>query len=369
MVYSSSKRLLAGVILLVALTASLVFSNIASAHPAGGRVVSATKARTIPLTTVNYYGATYGQTLAATQYWPQSEDNWCGIANVQAIELFDWAKYGGGAGFAPYPSEADIYTLMNSTGSGGTVDAESPWGTAIKETNPITGLKQSAYVKADIADDGGTDPRSIAWALWFVTPNGLYFHNYIYPGTVIVNNQEVNGNLAATANFAYDFGADGLNNPISVAINQGAHSMLVDGVYATDDPSENDGAGVTAIDTWDPLVGSSFPDDEPYNSTQDEVWSIDDWVSLTPPGTVNNGYLFGYPYSATASNGYDPDPNTDHQSSPASSPIYYNPQPAHWNTNFVTDEGDDVTACDADPNIAYNNVGLPVAHYGTTWCP
>lgn len=201
---------------------------------------------------------------------------------------------------------------------------------------------------ADIAGDSGTDPRSLAWGLWTVTPNGFYFHNWIYQTNAIT----------ATDDFASDYGpAHGLNNPIIVDINQGSHSFTIDGVYAQSDPSA--GGTVDAIDTWDP--GYAGPGTS-YNSSQQEVWSVYDWTTYQVP---SGSYLFAQPYSNTANGGYDPEPSTN--------PGYYNPEQGgvlhHWNTYYVTIEQDLVTRCNASPNIAYTQTGAEAPHNGSAYCP
>lgn len=283
----------------------------------------------------------------ATATWPQAAGNWCGIADIQAIEKYAYLKSTGSDATIPYPYQSNIAALLNSSA------AISPWGQA-----HVDGTRTAGF-KADIAADGGLDPRGAAWGAWDVTPNGYYFHNYIYSFSH-TGNDPYGGN-AATYAFGSDYGpAHGLNNPIIVAINQGEHLFLIDGVYATSDPSAG-GETIDFVDTWDPSYGEAA---HPYNNNYQEAWSIDDWLNIQI--TSNSGYLWKYPYSKTANQGYDPEPNT--------TPGYYDAPtgavPNHWNGYYVTIEQDLVTRCQASPNIAYNQSGNEVAYNnGTQYCP
>lgn len=142
-----------------------------------------------------YYGAddTQVQTDTNSAGWPQQGDNWCGVAIITAVEYYDWHKYNGST-TPPYSSQGSVVTMLNAS------SAISPWG---QGTAGASG--PGPKFKADISADTGTDPRAQAWGSWNVTPNGYYFHNWIYH----------TDNDTATKDFAADFGpAHGLNDPI-----------------------------------------------------------------------------------------------------------------------------------------------------------
>lgn len=120
--------------------------------------------------------------------WPEQKDNWCGVASIQAINAYAYHKQGIDSQ-NNYSTQRQMADLLNSSG------ATSPWGLSY-----LTG-----GFKADIAADKGTDPRSLAWGVYTATPNGYYYHNYIYP--------QYNGVYAATQNFASDFGSQGIVYP------------------------------------------------------------------------------------------------------------------------------------------------------------
>lgn len=267
----------------------------------------------------------------------QQYDYYCGVVNILTMDLYDYKKYGQSS---PYPTQSSIANLINNQAG---VNAISPWGYG------------GGKFQADISGDTGTDPRAIAFGTYSATPPYYYYHNYIYNTS----------SDYATHQFAPDFGANSTeqpNIPISVTINQGEHSFIVDGVYASSDPSYGSGT-IYGISTWDPWLNSSdqaFNGNKYYNQTQNEVWSLTDWES----GTINSNGPFGGPvylwaktYNHSANGGYDPDPST---------PInYYNhPVPTastyHWTGYWITIEWDQVTAYSED--IALGSNFQPVPH-------
>ena len=222
---------------------------------------------------VNYDPSGYGN-------WPEQLSFWCGVANIQTINAYAYWK--SGASNNPYPTQDSIglgsNALLNLS------SAVSPWG-----------LPSAPKFKANISNDGGTDPRSIAWGLYTATPYGYYYHNYVYP--------IANGIYKDTQNFASDYGSAGLNNPISVTINGGAHSVVVSGVQADRDPSTNaSSVNINYIDVWDPWYGNlTFGSPTFYNST-----GVQQWQSYTDWSTQSKWW--GQSYNTL--NGYDPDPST-----------------------------------------------------------
>jgi hypothetical protein len=267
--------------------------------------------------------------LTATNDWYQHHGNWCGIANIRAIQVYDWLYYDGKAPGWDNSQEA-IYSRLNSY--------SSPWGHG-----------PGGYVYSDIAADGGTDPHSIAYGAWYDTPPSsqnqpYWFHNWIYRTS----------STTATYDFGTDFGRNTVshNDPISVTIDGGFHSFVVDGVWASSDPSYP-GATISAIDTWDPWLNhanQSVDGTHPYNHTENQVWSLTDWTS--------NRVMWGQGYNTH--NGFDPDPNTPNH--------YYVPPfnsygvPYHWNTYFVTIEQDRINTNSTPADYAIDQNGHLAPH-------
>src|SRR2546429_9420223 len=44
-----------------------------------------------------FYGSNHCWMLTATNDWYQHQGNWCGIANIRAIQVYDWLYYNGKA--------------------------------------------------------------------------------------------------------------------------------------------------------------------------------------------------------------------------------------------------------------------------------
>ena len=135
-----------------------------------------------------FYGSYRPWMLTATSDWYQHRDFWCGIANIHAIQTYDWLSYNGTVPTLDNSQEA-IYARLNDTHT-----SVSPWGYG------------GGYVKADISHDTGTDPRALAFGLWYETPpdsgtnssQSYQFHNWIYS----------TDSTTATYDFSTDFGAE-----------------------------------------------------------------------------------------------------------------------------------------------------------------
>ena len=296
----------------------------------GGSQVQATSLnfRSNPLTqastSYSFYGSNHAWMLTATNDWYQHQGNWCGIANIRAIQVYDWLYYNGKAPQWDNSQEA-IHNRLNSY--------TSPWGHG-----------PGGYVQSDISGDGGTDPHSIAYGAWYDTPINYWFHNWIYRTS----------STTATYDFGTDFGKNTVshNDPISVTIDGGYHSFVVDGVWASSDPSYS-GATISSIDTWDPWLNhanKSVDGTHPYNQTENQVWSLKDWTT--------NRVMWGQAYNTN--NGYDPDPDTPNH--------YYVPPfnnygvPYHWNAYYVTIEQDRINDASTSHDYAIDQNGNLAPH-------
>jgi hypothetical protein len=276
----------------------------------------------------HFYGSNQSWMYSATNDWYQHKGNWCGIANIRTIQVYDWLYYNGSAPKLDNSQEA-IYSRLNSN--------TSPWGSG------------NGYVRANISRDFGTDPRAISYGTWVESPPSsqsqpYWFHNRIYR----------TDNLTATYDFSADFGANTVthNDPISVTIDGGFHSYVVDGVWAFSDPSQPGGSAIRSIDTWDSWLNhaNNSPDGtHPYNQTQQELWALSDWTSLAK--------LWGQGYNTN--NGSDPEPDTPNH-------YYVPPFPGgftnHWNTYFITIEQDDVNDAQTSHDYALDQNGSLAPH-------
>src|SRR5258706_4366877 len=93
-----------------------------------------------------FYGSNHSWMLAATNDWYQHQGNWCGIANIRAIQVYDWLYYNGKAPGWDNSQEA-IHNLLHSY--------SSPWCHG-----------SGGYVYSDNAGERGIDPHSIAYLAW-----------------------------------------------------------------------------------------------------------------------------------------------------------------------------------------------------------
>jgi hypothetical protein len=289
----------------------------------------------------NFYGARKDWMSTATNLWPQILNYYCGIANIQALIRYDFQKEGK---VPVIYHQSDVAYQLNTS------SALSPWGTP-----------SGSVFKANISLDGGTDPRSIAWGAWRLTPKNYMYHNYIYS----------NGNTAATYSFARDFGshsAEQPNIPISVTIDQGGHSFIVSGVYASSDPSSTHET-IYDIVTWDPWLGPSnnpLPGYVPlYNTTQNQVWSLTDWLGNQESTHGHIWFLWSKPYSNTANGGFDPEPSAPGR---YYDPPFPNGQKTHWAGYYITIEWDTIAdgtmrnGVTITHDIALDQNRNPVAH-------
>ncbi|OLC61888.1 MAG: hypothetical protein AUH89_02025 [Ktedonobacter sp. 13_1_40CM_4_52_4] len=129
----------------------------------GGFSVQAQASQPLMQLSINYsfYGSKHSWMYTATNDWYQHQGNWCGIANIRAIQVYDWLYYNGKAPGWDNSQEA-IHSRLNAY--------SSPWGSG------------GGYVQSDISRDFGTDPHSIAYGAWYDTPvstssQPYWFHN------------------------------------------------------------------------------------------------------------------------------------------------------------------------------------------------
>lgn len=285
----------------------------------------------------SYFGANESWVSAAASDWPQANGNWCGVANIELIANYTYEQAMGTTYF-PFHSggQQRIANALNSAA------AVSQWGTP-----SWNGLGPG--FRADIARDGGTDPRSIAWGILYNSAAGNYlhihkpgylqpkwatraysFHNVIYP-----SNFGIQYSVASMARTLERF-----QIPISVTMAHGLHSDVLSGVYATNDPVSAYPSNVTALTLWDPAVGTSTGG---YQSAREVTWSYS--------GFVTSPSMWGTTYNAN--NGYDPDPSVGIYTPNAS-------YPHHWITNWTDIEPDRRT--DVSPDYAMDQNVNPMNH-------
>jgi hypothetical protein len=285
--------------------------------------------------TGTFYGVNESVLGVAAADWPQKDPNWCGVANIELIVNYTY-QLAGGSSYFPFGSggQQQIANDLNSPA------AVSQWGTA------PPGLKGPGF-KADIAADGGTDPRSIAWGILYESAAGQFLHvqqpGYVAPKWAtrrysyhnVIYHTDVwhaMGGLARTM--------ERLHLPISVTMAHGLHSDVVSGVYSNNDPIASNLPDVNAVDTWDPAVGTPGGG---YQQSRMVTWSF--YTFNTDPN------MWGTTYNSN--NGYDPDPSVG----------IYTPNsqyPHHWITYLTDIEPDNQTSL--SPDFALDENGNVMQH-------
>ena len=209
--------------------------------------------------------------------WPQQVGNWCGIATIAAIA----DELGNPT------SQRAVFNYLQS------FQARSPWGTP--GWNGI-----GPGVLANISNDSGTDPRSLAAAMrqfggrWY---SQMVDHNGAWDAT---------GKLAADLEYSHQ--------PISVIVFNGQHSVIVSKITANGDPAWNPGA-ITSLEVWDPG----------YGTPSGLLWGQSVTISL-------NTWLYDYRFWGGVYNDpLDPDPSVG--------PYRYDPSIGNyqhlWTGNYV----------------------------------
>jgi hypothetical protein len=292
------RRLLAASLLLGVLTLSIITGRTLFAAPhvptGGGAGI--------------FYGANEAYVLAGTVDWPQANSNWCAVASIEAVANYTYQTLGDQSTFPFHAGgQQQIAADMNSAAS------VSQWGTP--SWNGV-----GPGFKADIARDFGTDPRSIAWGVWYESAAGalarLYqpggfsrhiaqlgytYHNVIYHQ----GGNQANFALAGVARTLVRFG-----QPIIMTTAHGLHTVVVSGMWASSDPVSGYPADVNAVNVWDPGVGSKSGG---YQSAREVTWGNYSFI-------FDPNYGWGPLYSANGN--WDPDP--------AVGPYVPIPPQTHW---------------------------------------
>jgi hypothetical protein len=326
------RRLLAASLLLGVLTLSVITGRTlfaASRAPAGGAG--------------NFYGANEAYVAAGTVDWPQANNNWCAIASIELVANYTYQMQGDQSTFPFHAGgQQQIAADMNSAAS------VSQWGTP--SWNGV-----GPGFAADISRDFGTDPRSIAWGIWYeslagklaglyqpgqlsprIAQLGYTYHNVIYHQ----GGNQANFAIAGVARTLVRFG-----QPIIMTTAHGLHTVVVSGMWASTDPVAGYPADVNAVDVWDPGVGSTGGG---YQSALFVTWA--NYSFITAP----NGW--GPLYSANNQAPYgdlDPDPSVG--------PYVPNSQyPHHW-IGFRVDVEPD-TLVDVSVDYALDENGDVMTH-------
>jgi len=307
---SLERRLLAASLLLGVLTLSVITGHTLLAAPH------------VPAVSGNFYGANEAYLSAGTVDWPQANSNWCAVASIEAVANYTYQMQSEGSYFPFHAGgQQQIAADLNSAAS------VSQWGTP-----SYNGVGPG--FAADIARDFGTDPRSIAWGIWYESLAGRLARLY-QPGSLsrrvaqlpytyhnVIYHQPANLAVGGMARALVRSG-----QPIIVTTAHGLHTVVVSGVWSTNDPVTAYPANVTAVNVWDPAVGAPGGG---YQSSR-----LVTWANYTFNSDAN---AWGSAYSANGD--FDPDPAVG---------IYVpNPPQTHWINYRVDIEPDTLVDVSVD---------------------
>lgn len=269
--------------------------------------------------TGSYYGANEAWVAIGATEWPQKGNNWCGPANIEVVANYTFQMIGG-ENDTPFLSGGQ-QRIVNDLDSSA---AASEWGTpGWNGTGP--------GFHADIAQDGGLDPRGMAWGIFYESADGYLLRPTSPPNPRLNVPRRINAyhDVIYHVSAGYTVAIGGLartlerySQPISVTIAHGLHFDVVSGVYAGSDPINTyPNSNVNAVTTWDPAVGTSTGG---YQSSREVTWANYTFNTNTD--------MWGSTYNSN--NGYDPDPSVG----------IYTPNstyPTHWignRTDFEPDQ-------------------------------
>src|SRR6266480_4290542 len=88
----------------------------------------------------SFYGSNHSWMYTATNDWYQHQGNWCGIAKIRAVQVYDWLYYNGRAPQWDTYQDAIHHALNSIT---------SPWA------------PEGRYVQPTLSHDFGTDPHAL----------------------------------------------------------------------------------------------------------------------------------------------------------------------------------------------------------------
>lgn len=263
----------------------------------------------------NFSGTFYGaQESLVTQaiggtIWPQVAGNGCAVADAVAMVNYDYLAAGKALRFPDSTGQSAIAQDNQTNGA-------SVWGHATP-TNAMGGI-------TNIAPDFGNDPRSVAYDIMHYDWNTIQHHDWIYRWTMAHSTKP---SFAQQAEEATTLVARALENwpaPVVVFINGGLHSVVLTGIWSTNDPRTSFPANIQ---------GLVYRDSEGNSTTSRQEISLSTWIGgkySNPFGTYSLWSLYyGDRYAvADMKNTADPEPTVG----------LYKPNsvhPHHWYVGFT----------------------------------
>jgi hypothetical protein len=283
-----------------------------------------------PSCTGTFYGANTTLTIGAIQHiWPQGATANCGVDTAEAVVNYADELAGVPMRFTDTQDMLEVDQANQSTATA------SQWGHATP-VNQVGGY-------TNIAADAGTDPRSIAYMTWYYRPTTQYYHDYVYRWTSFHSTQPLYSTQAREATTSLAESLERWSLPVNVTINGGMHSVLVTGVWSSNDPQRYYPAGIQGLVFRDPEYAAA--------SSRFEVdFSSWAWTGL---------YMGNYHYSLWGIYYGDLNARGDHLNTKDPEPLVgpYTPQPSknepyHWFDGFTWIQRDTFSGA-ASPDWAF----------------
>ena len=265
------------------------------------------------------------------------------MENAIALVNYDDLNNGQSVTFPNSSSQGNVEKANQTSGA-------SQWSHATP-TNNWGGI-------TNIAADGGTDPRSIAYMAWNYSLPNRFFHDYIYnrfQEGVQVGKSLTHDDVVIRATTIMARALEQYTEPVSATINGGAHSVIVSGVWSANDPQAS---------YWGAIQGLVYrdPEGDAFNTSRQEIefstWQHGGYWSFN---TTYSLWSFDYGDLNSLDDGlnynFDPEPMVG----PYNIPYYYDQNHVkhytdyHWYFSLTWIQRDNnYTNGQYSPDWAYN---------------
>lgn len=270
-----------------------------------------------------FYSASSNATRAISgTIWPQRTKNACGIAAAIGLINYDRLQFGHPLMFPNSSGQAAVMSANQTAGA-------SQWGyaTPINAWGGVT----------NIAPDFGTDPRSVAYDVKHYASSIRSFHDTIYRWQFAHTSAPSFWNQAKEATTLMARSLATYHEPIIAFINGGIHSVVITGIWSSNNPKTHFPAGIQGLVYRDPLGNST--------TSRQEI-NLNSWIKgnyASPFGVYSLwSRYYGDRYAiGDMKNTYDPEPTVGPYT-PSST------YPHHWYLAFtwVTRDGNTADSVD-----------------------
>ncbi len=276
-----------------------------------GIVLKTTPAQASCSTCTGYFYGASSLIITATNgtIWPQNTSNACGIADSIALLNYEDLQHSRARMFPNGAGQATVEKNNQTAGA-------SQWGNATP-INAWGGI-------TNIAPDFGTDPRSVAYDVKQYAWSTLYIHDSIYRWQFAHTTAPA---FATQAKEATTLLARALKIAVAPAIafiNGGVHSVIVTGVWSSNNPNTYFPAGIRGLVYRDPEGNSTTSRQE----IQYNAWIGGNYASPWGVYSLWSRYYGDRSAVGDMLNTYDPEPTVGPYTPTAT-------DPHHWYLGFT----------------------------------